>query len=622
LTEEADNASNNDHIIKYLKYYCDRENSFDFGVMINGPWGVGKTFLIKSFVTSLKQEKSITSIYISLYGKTLPSQIDDDIFLQLHPVLGSKGIKILGLVAKGLIKSATKIDLGKIETVTLNAELPNINLTEMFPSPRDCLIVFDDLERCSIPIIDVLGYINSFVEHENVKTVVIANEKDIESRDEFERYKIIKEKLIGKTLEVRSVEARAIRSFIDSIRNSNVKDFLMTEIEQIIDIHKRSESNNLRVLRQGIWEFERLATCFRDNHWKSAKAMRLILSVILALSYEIKLGRLSQEELSSVMANSVARMMRRQNKATPPTSADKVQDRYPNVDFDQIVISPTTIGNLLLRGWMDRTTVLNEINASSFFADPATEPAWKTALGVWRLEDEAIEAACKTLEGQFAARKFSEPGEMFMIFGARLFLSEVGLLGKDKTNIRDECIKYINGLKANNNISNKYKGNAVPGGDFDSWGGYRFPCGDTPEFKSILAHYTRIVDEVNEDAIPSIARELLDLMRSDPTKFSRLLFINAFEDSPFRDTPILNHIRVDEFVDVLLLLGPEAQSAVIAALKLRYERGGLASTLAQEAPWLKELDSALRSKLETLRPASRFRIKSRLETYVAPYLTL
>jgi Ni2+-binding GTPase involved in maturation of urease and hydrogenase len=72
VTEESDNTLNNEHIFEYLEYYCDIENSFDFGVMINGPWGVGKTFLIKSFLANLKDKKSITGIYISSYGKTLP----------------------------------------------------------------------------------------------------------------------------------------------------------------------------------------------------------------------------------------------------------------------------------------------------------------------------------------------------------------------------------------------------------------------------------------------------------------------------------------------------------------------------------------------------------------------
>jgi hypothetical protein len=91
-------------------------------------------------------------------------------------------------------------------------------------------------------------------------------------------------------------------------------------------------------------------------------------------------------------------------KTRTPTSVDKVQDRYPDVDFGQTAVSPITISNLLFRGWIDRLTVLRDMDASSYFADPAREPAWKTALGVWHLKDETIEAACTTLEAQFAAR--------------------------------------------------------------------------------------------------------------------------------------------------------------------------------------------------------------------------
>jgi hypothetical protein len=322
----------------------------------------------------------------------------------LHPILGSKGVKILSLVAKGLIKSATKIDLGKIETVTFNAELPSVNLKDMFPSPKDCLIVFDDLERCSIPIVDILGYINSFVEHESVKVIVVANEKDIENRGELEPYKTIKEKLVGKTLEVRSVESLAVHNFIDSVRNKRTRDFLKVEIKQILDIHKRSGANNLRILRQGIWDFERLAVCFSESHWKSMEAMRLILTVILALSYEIKLGRVSQEELPELRGNGIARAMRRQSKAAPPTRVDEVQDRYPDVEFEQTVISSTTIVNLLFRGWIDRFILARDMDASSYFTDPSQEPVWKTALGVWHHNDDVIERACIVLEQKFRSR--------------------------------------------------------------------------------------------------------------------------------------------------------------------------------------------------------------------------
>ena len=44
---------------------------------------------------------------------------------------------------------------------------------------KDYVIVFDDLERCEMPISETLGYINDYVEHKNVKCVIVANEQEI-----------------------------------------------------------------------------------------------------------------------------------------------------------------------------------------------------------------------------------------------------------------------------------------------------------------------------------------------------------------------------------------------------------------------------------------------------------
>ena len=41
------------------------------------------------------------------------------------------------------------------------------------------VIIFDDLERCSIPINDVLGYINKMVEHDKQKVIIVANEHEL-----------------------------------------------------------------------------------------------------------------------------------------------------------------------------------------------------------------------------------------------------------------------------------------------------------------------------------------------------------------------------------------------------------------------------------------------------------
>ena len=46
-------------------------------------------------------------------------------------------------------------------------------------SVKDSILIFDDLERCDCPINEILGYINTFVEHNGMKVILIANQKEI-----------------------------------------------------------------------------------------------------------------------------------------------------------------------------------------------------------------------------------------------------------------------------------------------------------------------------------------------------------------------------------------------------------------------------------------------------------
>ena len=44
---------------------------------------------------------------------------------------------------------------------------------------KESIIVFDDLERCEIEINKVLGMINNLVEHNDVRIILVANQKEI-----------------------------------------------------------------------------------------------------------------------------------------------------------------------------------------------------------------------------------------------------------------------------------------------------------------------------------------------------------------------------------------------------------------------------------------------------------
>jgi hypothetical protein len=102
----------NKHVIDYLKYYCDPDNSFDFAVLLKGSWGAGKTFLIKHFLEERPRSSSERKdLYVSLYGVTSFKQIDEILFREAHPNLSSKGARIFGDVTRRAVKTAYSVDM-------------------------------------------------------------------------------------------------------------------------------------------------------------------------------------------------------------------------------------------------------------------------------------------------------------------------------------------------------------------------------------------------------------------------------------------------------------------------------------------------------------------------------
>ncbi len=284
---QADQDDPNKSVMEYLHYYCDPDSKFDYAVMLKGKWGSGKTHLLNEFLKQREEKDLAKNLYVSLYGLTSFRQIEQELYRQLHPVLSSRGMKIAAVVGKGLLKATTKIDWngdGK-DDVTINSSVPELDLMDYFKTPNECLLIFDDLERCSMRVSDVLGYINSFVEHEGFKSIIIANEDEILRRDaantrenledrnrpseELQRYSQIKEKLIGQTLKVRSSVRVALPHFLTLIRSKKTEAYLKEHLEDIYTIHSQSETENLRLLKQALWDFERFSSQLTDVHWAS-----------------------------------------------------------------------------------------------------------------------------------------------------------------------------------------------------------------------------------------------------------------------------------------------------------------------------------------------------------------
>ena len=168
----------------YDKLRSDKKYSF----LITGNWGVGKTYSYNKFAKSKKNKK----YYYSLFGiselRELEKMILKDV---IFPDLKKLDEKTTPKVLKGILGGMIK-DLGlenSIDAISPNNILETLTFRDLKFTPKS-LVCFDDLERCKIPMEDLMGFIERLKQKTNI--IVLCNEEVI-NRESSEIYKAYKE---------------------------------------------------------------------------------------------------------------------------------------------------------------------------------------------------------------------------------------------------------------------------------------------------------------------------------------------------------------------------------------------------------------------------------------------
>lgn len=287
-------------IIETIKEYID-DTVYNRAILIDGSWGTGKTFFVKNklmkkleaYEKSKKdkncREKKI--IYISLYGIDSTLDITNEIYLKSINV-DNKDTKIYSISKLG---GKFLSDLMKNKGFDLTKYL---NDAKSLIDISNCILIFDDLERCKCNISDILGYINNFVEHRAMKVIIIVNEEELgdtsdakniyiekikkkrgqkskELLEEFtksvkvknedetgtdiivnekiakiEEYQKIKEKLVGTTIKYRPNLEESIQIIIEeNVKENKLKDLLINSISMFVKTAEENEHINLRTFQ-------------------------------------------------------------------------------------------------------------------------------------------------------------------------------------------------------------------------------------------------------------------------------------------------------------------------------------------------------------------------------------
>lgn len=329
-----------------------RSDYTDYAIMLNGEWGSGKTYFwnnkIKPKIESMALNgKRYTAIYMSLYGISNLEEISKKIFIEttqlmdknLKKFMDASGVKNIPEYAK------TGLDMANFFGVTQNGD--RIDYGQFF-STDDKVLCFDDLERANVDVIDILGYINNFVEHDHIKTIIICNEKELSTKlknsnlemktfiatylldkenklniktdkpmverirdtieyvfDKANDYERIKEKLIGETFEYAPEFNYIINGLL--MRYENCPDlirFLRENTKLIISTFNKSGTRNLRILKHSLTNFKKIFDMV-NNYYPNTnhRVLQTMLIFTIAISFEIKAGKITKDKFVNINDN-------------------------------------------------------------------------------------------------------------------------------------------------------------------------------------------------------------------------------------------------------------------------------------------------------------------------------
>lgn len=163
--------------------------------------------------------------------------------------------KIAFATVKAGLKASTTFDFNKDSKDDLSFDLaiPDFEIDENGKKTSiKKLLIVDDIERCAIPISELLGFFPEEILEKKVRAIFISNDEKIQNsvsakENTLNDYKSIKEKIIGIEFEVTPNTAEAVKTFIEEI---GLKKYESILLKKTIYVLSNLKYENLRSIRQ------------------------------------------------------------------------------------------------------------------------------------------------------------------------------------------------------------------------------------------------------------------------------------------------------------------------------------------------------------------------------------
>ena len=231
-----------------------------YALLIDAPWGAGKTHFIQHHSGKSPDELR----YVTLNG------VADEAGFRRAILKDSLQADLL---TTGTALAQTLSKLAKVDGL---GQLASDYAEEALLRALPPTLVFDDLERATLPPEQLLGLINDYVEHQGKRVILLVNSEAHARKDAFLARK---EKIVGRTITITPDVTAALPAFLAKITEGKGRKYLEAQTDLITDVFRQSDHGNLRLLRNALrncapvlWIRSKTGSSTRPRPWAALSA--------------------------------------------------------------------------------------------------------------------------------------------------------------------------------------------------------------------------------------------------------------------------------------------------------------------------------------------------------------
>lgn len=361
--------------IQLLEGLSNYVNGHDqFAVMIDGPWGSGKTYFLKNTVMPcIRQEHKV--VYFSVYGYESLAKLKSELIGNLFISSLSKGLDkgdkqfktedVVSIVKEVGDAVWDKFSVFKTLAKTTESFVINRQLRSQSQDSSPVLII-DDLERISreIHTSDLMGFLlTDIIEPYGYRVIVVGNSQEIRE-DELNEFNMTREKVVSRifpfTYDFNNVKQ-------EFFQNSGSR-FLQDDSEWLLGIlveHIRHNKGqlNLRTLEFILTTFvvieKELNQYWNKNAEGKSNGLQIRRSAfanLFVIATEYREGRLTRDNLSLVdrLLNTRNFFFLHMKDDEEKSIAEKITLRYhDDTNLNQVIMYDGSVNNAVFSSVFD-----------------------------------------------------------------------------------------------------------------------------------------------------------------------------------------------------------------------------------------------------------------------------